>query len=116
MIREIKKCFLGENSGSCACIKLKDFLRNIRALVEDFSRALAWLCCPSASVAPPREQREWVWHFDFPQEINVAMLWVLIHKVAEYTRCRCKTASNFDTYLLEIIMINRTNADLDLFY
>lgn len=63
-------------------------------------------------MAPLRKQREWVWQVDFPQEMNVAVLSVLIHKAAEYTRCRCKAASNFDTYLLEIIMINRTDADL----
>lgn len=43
------------------------------------------------------------------------VLWVLIHKVAVYSRCRYKAASHFDTYLPEI-MINRSDADLALFY
>jgi len=69
-------------------------------------------------VAPPRELREGVWLFEFPQEINAVVLWVLIHKIAvtECTRCRCKAPSNPDTHLLEIIMINGTDADLALFY
>lgn len=46
------------------------------------------------------------------------MLWVLIYKVGvtEYARSRCEVASYFDRYLLDIIMINTTDADLAFFF